>query len=157
MHSSIKTQEIKAIRITTGRTRAPMRNRVVWQSRYAGCVALAYVNGNAIAGISGPWSGKYALTCWERPMPVGRLELFDSLEAAKREVEHRTEHTRSGHLLTLLRTLQRNSASVAQALLPHRNRDRPLHRSPREMVMQSRQLRLRQDTDLSGMYFHAFE
>ena len=90
-------------------------------------------------------------------MPAGRLELFDSLEAAKREVEDRTQQTGSGHLLTLLRTLQRNSASVARALLLHRNRDRPQRRSAQDMITQSRQLRLRQDTDLSGMYFHAFE
>ena len=157
MHSSTQPQEIKAIRITAGRSRSPERSRIIWQSRYEGCVAVAYVNGKAIAGISGPWSGKYALTCWERPMPAGRLELFDSLEAAKREVEDRTQRTGSGHLLTLLRTLQRNSASVARALLLHRNRDRPQRRSTQDMITQSRQLRLRQDTDLSGMYFHAFE
>jgi hypothetical protein len=159
MHRSTKTQEIKAIRVTVNRSRSRILSpgKVVWQSRYAGCVAVAYVSGKAIAGISGPWSGKYALTCWERPMPARRLELFDSLEAAKHEVEQRINQTSSGHLMTLLRTLQRNSASVARALLLHRNRNRSLHRSPREVVMQSRQLRLRQDTDLSGMYFHAFE
>src|SRR5476651_421671 len=81
------SREIKAIRINTGRS----RNRIVWQSRYEGCVAVAYVNGRAIAGISGPWSDKYALTCWERPTPVGRLELFDSLDAAKQAVEHRVQ------------------------------------------------------------------
>ena len=155
----MKTQEIKAIRITTGRlhSRFLSRSRVVWQSRYEGCVAVAYVNGKAIAGISGPWSNKYALTWWGHPMPARQLELFDSLEAAKGDVEHRTHPTGSGRLTTLLRALQRNSASVARALLPHRNRDRGHNRSPRDTVMQLRQLRLRQDTDLSGMYFHAFE
>ncbi len=152
---STTTQEIKAIRIDTGRS----RNRVIWQSRYEGCVAVAYVNGRAIAGISGPWSDKYALTCWERPTPAGQLELFDSLDAAKQAVEHRVQLAGTSRLITLIEALRRNSAMVARALLPHRkNRDRLRHRSPHETVMQLRLSRQREeDTDLSGLYFHAFD
>jgi hypothetical protein len=154
MPSSSTSQEIKAIRINTGRS----RNRIVWQSRYEGCVAVAYVNGRAVAGISGPWSDKYALTCWERPAPGGQLELFDSLDAAKRAVEQRAQLTGTSRLITLIETLRRNSAMVARALLPHRkNQDRPRHRSPQDTVMQLRLWRQREDTDLSGMYFHAFD
>jgi hypothetical protein len=155
MLTSMTTQEIKAIRINTGRS----RNRVVWQSRYEGCVALAYVNGRAIAGISGPWSDKFALTCWERPTPGGQLELFDSLDAAKHAVEHRVQLAGTSRLITLIDALRRNSAMVARALLPHRkNRDRPRHQSPQETVMQLRLSRQREeDTDLSGLYFHAFD
>lgn len=59
---------------------------VEWQTRSA-VVAVAQVDGKSVAGISGPWSDKYALTWWERPLPQRQLELFDSLDDAKREVE----------------------------------------------------------------------
>jgi hypothetical protein len=154
MLTSTTTQEIKAIRINTARS----RNRIVWQSRYEGCVAVAYVNGRAIAGISGPWSEKYALTCWERPTPAGQLELFDSLDEAKAAVEHRVQLAGTSRLISMIETLRRNSAMVARALLPHRNnRDRLHHQSPQDTVMQLRLWRLREDTDLSGMHFHAFD
>ena len=155
MLTSTTTQEIKAIRVNTGRSRI----RVVWQSRYEGCVAVAYVNGRAIAGISGPWSDKYALTCWERPTPGGQLELFDSLDDAKRAVEHRVQLASTSRLIALLDSLRRNSAMVAHALLPHRkNRDRLRHQSPQDTVMQLRLWRQREeDNDLSGMSFHAFD
>jgi hypothetical protein len=153
MLNSTTTQEIKAIRINTGRS----RNRVVWQSRYEGCVAVAYINGRAIAGISGPWSDKYALTCWERPTPGGQLELFDSLDAAKRAVEHRAQLAGTSRLINLIDSLRRSSAMVARALLPHRNGGRPRRHSPQHTVVQLRLWRQREDTDLSGMYFHAFD
>ncbi|HEY0178631.1 MAG TPA: hypothetical protein VGC30_03235 [Dokdonella sp.] len=60
---------------------------VEWRTRYAGVVAIAHVGGRAIAGISGPWSGRFALTWWERPLPARQLLLFDTLDEAKREVE----------------------------------------------------------------------
>jgi hypothetical protein len=145
--------EIKAIRINTGRS----ANRVTWQSRYEGCVAVAYVNGRAIAGISGPWSDKYALTCWHRPTPAGRLELFDSLDAAKHEVERRAEQAGPSRFIMLLDTLRHNSALLARTLLPHWGRYRLQHSSPHDVVVQLRQYRQWQDTDLSGMHFHAFE
>lgn len=66
---------------------AASRRSLQWRSRYDGLVAIAYIDGKAVAGISGPWSGKYALTWWERPMPARELELHDSLGAAQREVE----------------------------------------------------------------------
>ena len=58
-----------------------------WGSRYGGLVTIALLDGKAVAGISGPWSGKFALTWWERPLPARQLELFDTLEDAKHEVE----------------------------------------------------------------------
>ncbi len=60
---------------------------VEWRTRYDGVVAVAHVGSKAIAGISGPWSDQFALTWWERPAGERQLALFDSLEAAKREVE----------------------------------------------------------------------
>lgn len=70
---------------------------VEWRSRYDGLVVIAHLDGKAAAGISGPWSGKYALTWWERPLPQRQLELFDSLEDAKREVESWALRMRNGY------------------------------------------------------------
>lgn len=58
-----------------------------WNTRYNGLVAIARLGGKAVAGISGPWDGKYALTWWERPLPARKLELFDSMDAARQHVE----------------------------------------------------------------------
>lgn len=58
-----------------------------WRSRYDGLLTIAELDGRAVAGISGPWSGQYALTWWDRPLPTRSLDLFDSLEAAKQEIE----------------------------------------------------------------------
>ena len=60
---------------------------IEWRTRYDGVVAVAHVGSKAVAGISGPWSDQFALTWWERPAGERQLALFDSLEAAKREVE----------------------------------------------------------------------
>jgi hypothetical protein len=72
------------------------RRSLQWRSRYDGLVSVAYIDGKAVAGISGPWSGKYALTWWERPMPARELELHDSLGAAQREVEEWALRMHSG-------------------------------------------------------------
>jgi len=59
-----------------------------WRQRYEGVLVVAYLDGKAVAGISGPWPvNQYALTWWDRPMPARQLELFDSLAAAQRRVE----------------------------------------------------------------------
>ena len=49
---------------------------------------VAYLDGKAVAGVSGPWPvNQYALTWWDRPMPARQLELFDSLASAQQRVE----------------------------------------------------------------------
>jgi len=59
-----------------------------WRQRYDGVLVVAYLDGKAVAGISGPWPvSQYALTWWDRPVPARQLELFDSMEAAQRRVE----------------------------------------------------------------------
>ena len=63
---------------------------IVWQERYEGIAVVAYLSGKAIAGISGPWSGHYALTWWV-PNPDAQLEIFETLEAAKEAVETRCQ------------------------------------------------------------------
>ncbi len=83
---------------------------VDWRSRYDGLVAIAYVGGKAVAGISGPWSDKFALTWWERPLPQRQLELFDSLDEAKHEVEGWALRVRNGYASA--------SATNAPGLLP---------------------------------------
>ena len=60
---------------------------VTWRDHYAGVFAVATIGERRVAGISGPWSGKFALTWWDRPLPQRQLELFDSLEEARRAVE----------------------------------------------------------------------
>lgn len=67
-----------------------------WRSRYDGLVAIAHIGDKAVAGISGPWSGQFALTWWERPLPARQLELYGSLDAAKREVEDWAQRMRGG-------------------------------------------------------------
>jgi len=61
---------------------------IIWQERYEGIAVVAYLGGKAIAGISGPWSGHYALTWWI-PNPDAQLEIFPTLDAAKQAVEQR--------------------------------------------------------------------
>ncbi len=68
-----------------------------WGSRYDGLVAIAKIGDKAVAGISGPWSAKYALTWWGRPQAACRMELFDTLEAAKREVEDWADRMSRSH------------------------------------------------------------
>jgi hypothetical protein len=59
-----------------------------WRQRYEGVLMVAYLDGKAVAGISGPWPvDKWALTWWDRPVPSRQLELFDSLAAAQARVE----------------------------------------------------------------------
>lgn len=67
-----------------------------WQSRYDGRVMIAQIGGKAVAGISGPWSGQFALTWWDRPLPSRQLELYPSMEAAQQEVAAWAERMRTG-------------------------------------------------------------
>ncbi|MHB8448222.1 MAG: hypothetical protein ACYC9P_09905 [Rudaea sp.] len=61
--------------------------RIVWQQHYEGISHVAYRGGKAIAGVSGPWSDRYALIWWDRPLMSHPLELFATLEEATRAVE----------------------------------------------------------------------
>ena len=72
-------------------------DQIQWRSRYDGLVTIAELGGKAVAGISGPWSGQYALTWWDRPLPTRSLELFNSLDQAKREVEDWARRMRTGN------------------------------------------------------------
>ena len=66
----------------------PTNDLIDWRQRYEGVLTVAYLDGKAVAGISGPWPvNQFALTWWDRPVPARQLELFDSLEAAQARVE----------------------------------------------------------------------
>jgi hypothetical protein len=66
----------------------PTDDLIDWRQRYDGVLMVAYLDGKAVAGVSGPWPvNQYALTWWDRPMPARQLELFDSLAAAQERVE----------------------------------------------------------------------
>ncbi|MBU6199298.1 MAG: hypothetical protein KGI64_09370 [Xanthomonadaceae bacterium] len=60
--------------------------RIVWQQHYEGISHVAYRGGKAIAGVSGPWSDRYALIWWDRPLAPNPLELFATLDEAMRAV-----------------------------------------------------------------------
>jgi hypothetical protein len=79
---------------------AAFERPITWRSRYDGLVEIAYLENKAVAGISGPWDGKFALTWWDRPMPARQLELYDSLDDAKFEIESWALRMRDGAAVT---------------------------------------------------------
>jgi hypothetical protein len=129
------------------------RGRIVWQQRYDGIASVAYQGGKAIAGISGPWSNHFVLTWWE-PMLGGQLEIFDTLEAAKLEVEHRTQSEGCGRRADAACAPRVSWLDRLRALLPQRHRERACSTAP-AAIEQLRQQYLRQDTDLSGLHLRA--
>jgi len=73
---------------------------IEWQQRYEGVLVVAYLDGKAVAGISGPWPGnQYALTWWDRPVPARQLELFSSLAEAQKRVEEWAWRLRTAGLI----------------------------------------------------------
>jgi hypothetical protein len=60
---------------------------VKWKTQYDGRLVVAYLDGKAIAGISGPWADEFALTWWHLPPALRRLEIYASLDDAKNVVE----------------------------------------------------------------------
>jgi hypothetical protein len=151
----------------------PSTRSLQWRSRYDGLVSVAYIDGKAVAGISGPWSGKYALTWWERPMPARELELHESLGSAQREVEEWALRMHSGNYAlplpqavaqthTLPLSVQRQRAANAAArkaglfermcsLLPL------LQPSSSEKIERLRLASANAEPDLSGLHFAATE
>ncbi len=85
---------------------------IKWRSRYGGLVEIAYLEDKAVAGISGPWDGKFALTWWDRPMPARQLELYDSLEDARFEVEAWALRMRDGAAIRPARDATRDDKVV---------------------------------------------
>lgn len=144
----------------------PSRRGIEWRTRYEGVVTVAYIGDKAVAGISGPWSDKFALTWWERPLPARQLELFDTLDDAIREVEDWALRMRTGYpSLPGVQTREPAAAVAAakpslleqmRAMLPGfgHKRTRP---SSRETIEHLRQRRAYDDTDIGNLHFAANE
>ncbi|MEO5560763.1 MAG: hypothetical protein ABIO49_12680 [Dokdonella sp.] len=147
-----------------------------WRSRYDGLVSTAHVDGKAVAGISGPWSGKFALTWWERPLPARQLELYDSMDQAKREVEIWAQRMHIGGYTTpvSLDARARLRAAPESAPVPMRTEiqsslmDRMLtllppfaraksRSSSSNTIERLRRMQVCSDTDLSDLHFAANE
>lgn len=147
---------------------------LIWRSRYDGLVSIAQIGDKAVAGISGPWSGKFALTWWERPLPQRQLELFDSLADAKREVEHWARRMYVGgysaapaHRVPHLRMVQTTPAMAPVefhpglldrmfALLPRFGRAKS-QRTSKETIEQLRRTHTSCVTDIGDLHFSADE
>lgn len=136
--------------------REPRRHRqggIVWQPHYEGFTTIAYRDGRAIAGISGPWSNQYVLIWWQPSQPVSRVEVFDSLDDAKAAVASACGETTS-RLGEMLKAICREPIPLPQpawlarlaSWRPHLPRSAP-----------ARAARLRDDavTDLRGLNFRA--
>ena len=135
--------------------------RIVWQPHYEGFATVAYRDGRAIAGISGPWSNQYVLI-WRQPaQPIRQVEVFDSLEEARQAVALGSSPPGT-QLETLLHKLRR------EVVLPRPSWLRRFHtrltrwlriapsnaRAPR--VRNRARARFSADeTDLSGLNFRA--
>ncbi|MEO5627150.1 MAG: hypothetical protein ABIQ70_14170 [Dokdonella sp.] len=148
---------------------------IEWRTRYDGLVSIAQVEGKAVAGISGPWSGKFALTWWERPLPARQLELYDSMDEAKREVELWAERMRTGgysapaslEARARLRAVPDSAPAPMQAPAMHASLfDRVLTLFPQfaraksrsssgETIDRLRRTQTCRETDLSGLHFAA--
>ncbi len=143
---------------------------IQWRSRYDGLVAIAQLGDKAIAGISGPWDGKFALTWWDRPLPSRQLELFDSLAEAKLQVEAWNQRMRDGQT-TRLREQAASSAPAANgagrvqsrtAVAPRGLLERlrtylPARASHANALEQLRRERACFDGGLEGLHFAANE
>ena len=66
---------------------ASSQDLLVWHTRYDGLVHIARVGDRQVAGVSGPWSGRFALTWWHQPPALRQLQLFETRHAARCEVE----------------------------------------------------------------------
>jgi hypothetical protein len=118
--------------------------RIVWQQRYDGIAHVAYRGGKAIAGVSGPWSDRYVLIWWDRPLAPNPLELFLTLDEAMCAVERH-----AGQAVAELRT----------PLAPPRRRGWlgawwPRRRAARD-TLDRRRRQLDDELDLSGLNFSA--
>jgi len=132
----------------TPHTAARAFSRVIWQERYEGIAVVAYRGGKAIAGISGPWSNRYVLTWWQ-PNPVGQLEIFDTLEAARAAVEARCQS------MAPTRSVQIPALRMPRPSWIARLFARPRHKTGASSLDLLRQRSQREPADLSGLSFSA--
>ena len=140
-----------------------------WRVRCGGHVAHAWLGDKAVAGVSGPWEGKFALTWWDRPLPARRLELHDSLEDAKREVEVWLQRMRKGKVSVVpaaATAVAPPAASVARPNAPTaptgffahlRSRWLGATSSPARTIDRLRRDNGAQTPDLGGLHFGALD
>lgn len=129
------------------RTASRTSGRIVWQQHYEGISHVAYRCGKAIAGVSGPWSDRYALIWWDqRPAASHPLELFETMEAAKRAVEERVGLAVPAFAAIPGNTRPSPSRGWWASIWPQRRRGRkaPLRRCPSDA-----------EINLSGLNFSA--
>ena len=136
-----------------------------WRTRNGGVLAVAHVDGKPVAGVSGPWSGKYALTWWERPLPQRQLELFDTLDDAKCEVERWAMRMRTGypsaqpcndaHAAPAPVQTMGGLLDQVRGLIPRLGRDNAA--ASHERVERMRQLHDAPIGDLDDLHFAAYE
>lgn len=130
------------------------RRRVVWQPHHAGFSMIAYRDGRAIAGISGPWSNQYVLIWWQPAQPVRAVEVFESLAEAKAAVARDgVDQARWSEVLDTLChepiVLPRPAWITRLVRWPQRLFARPARVAP------ERRRRGGDDTDLRGLNFRA--
>lgn len=116
-------------------------------------MTIAEFDERAIAGISGPWSGKFALTWWEGAPTERTLDLFDTLGAAKRAVELWARR-KSG--LPLFDAEVTKPNGILGFLLPNfaRANMRP---DPVATIERLRRSRIDVDVDLGELHFRAID
>jgi hypothetical protein len=132
------------------------RGGIVWQPHYEGFTSVAYRDGRAIAGISGPWSDQYVLIWWEHEQPISQVEVFDSLDEAKLAVAQSGANAVTNRLDELLSVLRREPvvrpavswlARLRSWLTrPAKRAAAPVHKARRRHA---------EETDLRGLNFRA--
>lgn len=56
---------------------------LTWEDRYRGVQSVAYDDiGRAVAGVSGPWDGRFVITWWLSKMNTASIEVLESREQA---------------------------------------------------------------------------
>jgi hypothetical protein len=145
-------------------TREPQRRTrgaVVWQAHTEGFATTAYCDGQAIAGISGPWSNQYVLI-WRQPsLPTRKLEVFDSLAEAKHAVALAVAPRAPTQLDTLLARLRRDYVVRRPSWLGRIGRTLQQFAQPREgakAIMRGRARHVLphgEETDLRGLNLRA--
>jgi hypothetical protein len=137
--------------------REPSRRRggIVWQPHTEGFATIAYRDGRAIAGISGPWSNQYVLIWWRPSQPIRQVEVFDSLDEAKFAVAQDGKSDLAVRVNELLAAFRRDE-SPRRLLRPWTARLwqwlRPAARNAAET---GRRRFDHEETDLSGLHLRA--
>ena len=133
---------------------------IVWRPHTEGFATIAYRDGRAIAGISGPWSNQYVLIWWQPAEPIRQVEVFDSLDEARRAVAGAAS-PRPTHLDVLLAKLRRDYDLPRPSWLERLGAAlRGAGRRPRRagaplQIHRTRSYWRNEETDLRGLHIRA--